>query len=129
VEDHVRARVPASLDAGRAAAGLGVVGHGHPDSLVDRLLRDAAHPPVVRGELSFTTDDFKPRWLPLPEGRFQLWFPPELVDYRKQAGVVTKRSTNKPGYWTQKRSELLGPYREALMEGQYVNPAARSGRR
>jgi hypothetical protein len=44
--------------------------------------------------------------------------------YRKQADVVTKRSTNKPGYWTQKRSELLGPYREALMEGQYVNPDA-----
>jgi len=38
--------------------------------------------------------------------------------------VVTKRSTNKPGYWTQKRSELLGPYREALMEGQYVNSDA-----
>ena len=37
---------------------------------------------------------------------------------------MTKRSTNKPGYWTQKRSELLGPYREALMEGQYVNPDA-----
>ena len=44
--------------------------------------------------------------------------------YRKQADVATKRSTNKPGYWTQKRSELLGPYREALMEGQYVNPDA-----
>jgi len=44
--------------------------------------------------------------------------------YRKYADVVTKRSTNKPGYWTQKRSELLGPYREALMEGQYVNPDA-----
>jgi hypothetical protein len=43
---------------------------------------------------------------------------------RKQADVVTKRSTNKPGYWTQKRSELLGPYREALKEGQYVNPDA-----
>lgn len=44
--------------------------------------------------------------------------------YRKYADVVTKRARNKPGYWTQKRSELLGPYREALMEGQYVNPDA-----
>ncbi len=66
----------------------------------------------MRGELSLTTDDFKPRWLPLPEGRFQLWFTPGSVDYRKQADVVTKRSTNKPGYRTRKRSELPGPYRE-----------------
>ncbi|NLF72310.1 MAG: hypothetical protein GX575_25015 [Candidatus Anammoximicrobium sp.] len=191
-----------------------------PDGLVDRLLRDTAKPPVVRGELSFTTDDFKPRWLAMPDGRFQLWFQPELGKYappdlyvvsadigmglggsggsnsaltvlnrrtrrkvasfvvpnmlpylfaemaiaacwwfkndrggpaflaweangpgqefqkrvletdfrdfyyRKYADVVTKRATNKPGYWTQKRSELLGPYREALMEGQYVNPDA-----
>ena len=33
------------------------------------------------GRAGFTTDDFKPRWLPLPEGRFQLWFVPELGKY------------------------------------------------
>ncbi len=52
-----------------------------PDSLVDRLLRDTAKPPVVRGELSFTSDDFKPRWLAMPDGRFQLWFQPGLGKY------------------------------------------------
>jgi len=32
------------------------------------------------------------------------------------------RDTDKPGYWTHKRSALLGPYREALLEGFFNNP-------
>jgi hypothetical protein len=90
------------LDAGRAEAGLGAVGDGHRDSLVDRLLRDAAHPPTVRGELSITMDDVKPRWLPLPEGRFQLWFQPESVDYRKRLSGMDLRfipHIQEPDFW------------------------------
>jgi len=32
------------------------------------------------------------------------------------------RDTAKAGYWTQKRSKLLGPYREALLEGFFEDP-------
>jgi len=36
--------------------------------------------------------------------------------------MLHERNTGKPGYWTQKRSDLLGPYRQALLEGNYDNP-------
>jgi hypothetical protein len=36
------------------------------------------------------------------------------------------QQTNKAGYWTWKRSVLLGPYREALLEGRFDNPDAES---
>jgi hypothetical protein len=32
------------------------------------------------------------------------------------------RDTDKAGYWTGKKSEFLGPYREALLEGYFDNP-------
>jgi hypothetical protein len=32
------------------------------------------------------------------------------------------RDTGKAGYWTQPKSALLGPYREALLEGYFDNP-------
>ena len=37
------------------------------------------------------------------------------------AGLHSRHS-NKPGYWMRKRSKILGPYREALLEGSYDNP-------
>lgn len=36
--------------------------------------------------------------------------------------MLHERNTGKPGYWTQKRSDLLGPYRQALLEGNFDNP-------
>ena len=45
--------------------------------------------------------------------------------YRRKASVdapLHSRHSNKPGYWMQKRSRVLGPYREALLEGSFDNP-------
>jgi hypothetical protein len=44
--------------------------------------------------------------------------------YRRQVkdAPLHSRHTNKPGYWTHRRSRLLGPYREALLEGFFDNP-------
>ena len=44
--------------------------------------------------------------------------------YRRKTkdSPLHSRHTDKAGYWTYKRSILLGPYREALLEGYYDNP-------
>lgn len=44
--------------------------------------------------------------------------------YRRKPkdAMLHERNTGKPGYWTQKRSDLLGPYRQALLEGSFDNP-------
>jgi hypothetical protein len=44
--------------------------------------------------------------------------------YRRKVkdSPLHSRHTDKAGYWTYKRSALLGPYREALLEGYYSNP-------
>jgi hypothetical protein len=44
--------------------------------------------------------------------------------YRRKPkdAMLHARDTGKPGYWTQKRSDLLGPYRQALLEGNFDNP-------
>jgi len=88
-------------------AGTGDTARYFPDSLVDRLLRDPAKPPVVRGELSFTTDDFKPRWLPMPEGRFQLWLQPELGKYAP------------PGSYAWRKAEHLAGVRKGRMKSRW----------
>jgi hypothetical protein len=44
--------------------------------------------------------------------------------YRRKTkdSPLHSRHTDKAGYWTYKRSFLLGPYREALLEGYFDNP-------
>jgi len=44
--------------------------------------------------------------------------------YRRKTkdSPLHSRHTDKAGYWTYKRSYLLGPYREALLEGYFDNP-------
>jgi len=44
--------------------------------------------------------------------------------YRRKTkdSPLHSRHTDKAGYWTYKRSSLLGPYREALLEGYFNNP-------
>lgn len=44
--------------------------------------------------------------------------------YRRKVkdSPLHSRHTDKAGYWTYKRSFLLGPYREALLEGYFDNP-------
>jgi len=44
--------------------------------------------------------------------------------YRRKTkdSPLHSRHTDKAGYWTFKRSLLLGPYREALLEGYFDNP-------
>ncbi|MHC4294753.1 MAG: hypothetical protein ACYSTL_04135, partial [Planctomycetota bacterium] len=44
--------------------------------------------------------------------------------YRRKTkdSPLHSRHTDKAGYWTYKRSILLGPYREALLEGYFDNP-------
>jgi hypothetical protein len=44
--------------------------------------------------------------------------------YRRKPkdSALHARDTGKAGYWTQPRSALLGPYREALLEGHFDNP-------
>lgn len=44
--------------------------------------------------------------------------------YRRKSkdSSLHSRDTGKAGYWTQQRSALLGPYREALIEGYFNNP-------
>jgi hypothetical protein len=45
--------------------------------------------------------------------------------YRRKSSdesPLHSRHTDKPGYWMRKRSAILGPYREALLEGNYDNP-------
>jgi hypothetical protein len=44
--------------------------------------------------------------------------------YRRKVkeAPLHSRHTDKAGYWTYKRSILLGPYREALLEGFFDNP-------
>ena len=47
--------------------------------------------------------------------------------YRRKASSdapLHSRQSNRPGYAAQKRSKVLGPYREALLEGDYDNPDA-----
>jgi hypothetical protein len=44
--------------------------------------------------------------------------------YRRKTkdSPLHSRNTDKAGYWTYKRSFLLGPYREALLEGYFDDP-------
>jgi hypothetical protein len=44
--------------------------------------------------------------------------------YRRKPkdAMLHDRDTGKPGYWTQPKSALLGPYRQALLEGNFDNP-------
>lgn len=44
--------------------------------------------------------------------------------YRRRASgaSIYDKGTKIGGYWTQKKSALLGPYREALLEGYFDNP-------
>ncbi len=44
--------------------------------------------------------------------------------YRRRASgaSIYEKGTKIGGYWTQKKSALLGPYREALLEGYFDNP-------
>jgi len=44
--------------------------------------------------------------------------------YRRKTkdSPLHSRHTDKPGYWTYKRSILLGPYRESLLQGYFDNP-------
>ena len=45
--------------------------------------------------------------------------------YRRKSSEeapLHSRHSNKPGYWMNKRSAILGPYREALLEGHFDNP-------
>jgi hypothetical protein len=44
--------------------------------------------------------------------------------YRRKTkdSPLHSRHTDKAGYWTYKRSALLGPYRESLLEGYFSNP-------
>jgi len=37
-------------------------------------------------------------------------------------GPLHARQTDRPGYWNQKPQTLLGPYKEALLEGYFYNP-------
>ena len=48
--------------------------------------------------------------------------------YRRKTkdSPLNSRHTDKAGYWTYKRSLLLGPYREALLEGHFDNPESES---
>ncbi len=39
-----------------------------------------------------------------------------------QDAPLHARHTDKPGYWMQKRDAILGPYKEALLEGYFDNP-------
>jgi hypothetical protein len=49
---------------------------------------------------------------------FQHYFRRKASD---DAGLHSRHS-NKPGFWMTKRSRVLGPYREALLEGSFDNP-------
>ena len=44
--------------------------------------------------------------------------------YRRhpKGSPLHSRQTDKAGYWTYRRGDLLGPYREALLEGYFDNP-------
>jgi hypothetical protein len=45
--------------------------------------------------------------------------------YRRKSSAdapLHSRHSDKPGYWMTKRSAILGPYREALLEGYFDNP-------
>jgi len=45
--------------------------------------------------------------------------------YRRKSSddaPLHSRHSNKPGFWMRKRSRVLGPYREALLEGSFDNP-------
>lgn len=39
-----------------------------------------------------------------------------------QEAPLHSRHTDRPGYWMQKRDAILGPYKEALLEGYFDNP-------
>ena len=79
------------------------------------------------------------RWFPDSQGRpaFLIWEANYGGEFRTRVersdfnyyyrrkpkeGSIFARDTSKPGYWTYKRSELLGEYREALLEGFFNNP-------
>jgi len=45
--------------------------------------------------------------------------------YRRKSSddaPLHSRHSDKPGYWMRKRSAVLGPYREGLLEGDFDNP-------
>ncbi len=192
------------------------------EALIDRLEKEHARPPLTVGEMSFTSDSFKPHFVEMDNGRFMLWFPldvggrapignyvvacdiasgvggsgssnssmtvfdrtigkkvgefatPNLLPYqfaelaiavckffvnergqpayliwetnglgnefgkriidagyrdffyRDVLDSVSKQKTSKPGWYTKNKSDLLGPYREALIEGGFVNPSKAS---